>query len=397
MASTKTIWPLSRDYVDAVENPRTCFVDADLLHYISAVDKFGMPIVSSGQFAYVFKLNRPNSNGSLAVRCFRGFIAERGKRYNAISGHLNTSKPTALSSFKFEPHGIRVNGNSYPLLVMEWIDGPTLDVYLDKVMGKRDVILHLADQWIKLVRSLGKAQIAHGDLQHGNIIVHKGGLRLVDFDGMFVPAMQGWKAIELGHRHYQHPMRDANVFSASLDNFSTLVIHLSLAALAHNPSLWAHYHDENLIFKKDDFLDPSQSSLFRTLKDMGGECKRLAEVLERACTENVAACPSLLELANPRSELPVWMTEPLDAVVETKTREVSHAHFPLRPPLTAPPQRASQVRRTGVSVPTVARPAAPQTTRPVKINQALDGTIGAFVVLSVIAIVLLFVVLILGV
>jgi hypothetical protein len=323
LPSQQTIWPLGRDYVEAVQNPRNCFVDADLLELVPAIDRLGMPTVSSGQFAYVFKLNRTSSNESFAARCFRGFAAERDKRYNAIDDHLDHHKLSALASFEYESSGIRVNGNLYPLLVMEWVDGPTLDVYLDEVIGKKEIILHLADQWLKLVKNLGEAQIAHGDLQHGNIIVQNGSLRLVDLDGMYVPSMKGWNAIELGHRHYQHPLRDVFFFDNRLDNFSALVIHLSLIAVAENPQLWREYHDENLIFKKDDFLKPSQSPLFRKIKAMGGECQQLGTLLEKACMESVASCPNLSDLATPKSKLPAWMTVPAGTPVQTKTREVS--------------------------------------------------------------------------
>jgi hypothetical protein len=330
MQSQHKIWPLGRDYVEAVQNPRNSFVDSDLQEVVPAVDKLGMPTVSSGQFAYVFKLNRTSSNESLAARCFRGFAAERDKRYNAIDDHLDHNKLSALASFEYYPSGIRVNGNLYPLSVMEWVDGPTLDVYLDEVMGKREIILHLADQWLKLVKNLGEVQIAHGDLQHGNIIVQNGGLRLVDLDGMYVPSMRGWNATELGHRHYQHPLRDVFFFDNRLDNFSALVIHLSLIALAENPQLWKEYHDENLVFKKDDFLKPSQSSLFRKVKAMGGDYQRLGALLEKACMENVAACPNLSGLATPKSKLPAWMTVPAGTPVQTKTREVSPGTVPTK-------------------------------------------------------------------
>jgi hypothetical protein len=73
---------------------------------------------------------------------------------------------------------------------------------------------------------LRDAEIAHGDLQHGNIIVEHGHLRLVDHDGLFVPEMAGWTSSEVGHQHYQHPARDAAFFNKHLDNFSAIVIYL---------------------------------------------------------------------------------------------------------------------------------------------------------------------------
>ena len=101
-----------------------------------AIDRLGMPIVSAGQFAYVFKLNKANGGESLAVRCFRSFAEERDKRYRAVDEHLDQHSLATLASFEYESTGFRVNGNLYPVLVMEWVDDPILDVYLDQVLGR---------------------------------------------------------------------------------------------------------------------------------------------------------------------------------------------------------------------------------------------------------------------
>ncbi len=96
----------------------------------------------------------------------------------------------------------------------------------------------LSDQWLNLVIGLQQLKIAHGDLQHENIIVSKGELRLVDYDGFFVPSLSSKIAIELGHPHYQHPLRRNSDFNLSIDNFSALVIYISLKALSIDISLW---------------------------------------------------------------------------------------------------------------------------------------------------------------
>lgn len=314
-------WPSATDYDESIQHPRTCFKDPDLQDGVPAIDRLGMPFVSSGQFAYVFKLKHITGKAS-AIRCFRGFMGDREQRYKAIDQHLDSVAVPAVASFEYDSTGILVGSNRYPTLVMEWIDGPTLDVYLDAVIQNRSVILNLADQWIKVVNSLRAAKIAHGDLQHGNIIVQNGLLRLVDLDGMFVPSMSQMISSELGHRHYQHPRRDEFFFNCDLDNFSALVIYLSLITLAERPDLWKKFHDENLIFTRADFLSPSNSIVFSEIRKIGGEHKRLAEVLEKACQSAPSLTPALSELASPVSKLPSWMTQPVGAVIATKTREL---------------------------------------------------------------------------
>src|SRR5919107_3342318 len=287
---TTNSWPTARNYAEAVQCPAVCFAEPALRRMLPAVDRLGMPLVTSGQFAYVFKLNPEGAAGeALAVRCFRGYLGDRAERYSALDARLEAHRIGALPRFKYLPQGILVAGRRYPVLVMEWVEGPTLDVYLDEAVGRGEAVLHMADEWVKLMGELREASIAHGDLQHGNIIVEGGRLRLVDLDGMYVPALRGFKASEVGHQHYQHPARDVSHFSADTDNFSALVVYVSLISLAERPELWQEHHDENLLFTRADFADPEASALFPKIEAIGGEHARLAEALREACNSDPTA------------------------------------------------------------------------------------------------------------
>ncbi|HEV7395152.1 MAG TPA: hypothetical protein VGN86_01475 [Pyrinomonadaceae bacterium] len=321
-------WPSARHFTEAIQCPSICFSQPLLKRTLPAVDRLGMPLVTSGQFAYVYKLNSMNGYSDLAVRCFRGYLKDREERYNAIQRHVRNPGLPFLSGLTYEQEGILVEGKRFPILFMNWIEGPTLDNYLDHMVGRKDVLLHLASEWVKLIAALRAAGIAHGDLQHGNIIVERGRLRLVDHDGMFTPEMAGWNSSELGHQHYQHPRRDEEFFNARLDNFSALVIYLSLISLAEQPGLWSEHHDENLLFTKADFIDPGGSTLFGKVRELGGEQLRLADVLEQATRHDPNAVPFLAELVSAKSSLPSWMTAPPGMEPQTKTREVLEADLP---------------------------------------------------------------------
>lgn len=326
-----SFWPSARHFTEAIQCPGVSFSNHLLRETLPAIDRLGMPLVTSGQFAYVYKLKSRSGGCDFAVRCFRGYLGDRGLRYRAIQKHIQAYPLPFLSGFTYEPEGILVSGQRFPILFMKWIEGPTLDLYLDEMIGRREVMLHLAEEWLKLIGSLQDAGIAHGDLQHGNIIVEHGRLCLVDHDGMFVPEMAGWSSSELGHQHYQHPRRDEKFFNAGLDNFSALVIYLSLLSLAEEPGLWAEHHDENLLFTRKDFLEPASSSLFAKIKLLGPEHQRLADILAEAVTGEPAAVPSLLDLVSLKSALPSWMNAPLDLESNTKTREAAQTTpVPLR-------------------------------------------------------------------
>jgi hypothetical protein len=321
-------WPSARYFTEAIQCPSICFAHPHLRNTLPAVDRLGMPLVTSGQFAYVYKLNSMNGDADFAVRCFRGYLGDRDQRYRAIQAHLANSPVSYLSEFTYAPEGILVGGNRFPILFMKWIEGPTLDLYISEMVNRPDVLLHLSEEWLRLLGALRASGIAHGDLQHGNIIVEHGHLRLVDHDGIFVPAMTGWTASEVGHQHYQHPRRTAIEFNSNLDNFSSLVIYLSLLSVAEQPALWREHHDENLLFTKSDFADPASSELFTKIRELGPEHARLADVLANAATGSPDEVPSLLDLVQARSKLPSWMTAPVDIDATTKTREVVLAERP---------------------------------------------------------------------
>jgi Predicted unusual protein kinase len=80
------------------------------------------------------------------------------------------------------------------VLTMDWIDGRTLNEYVDFLVAGSNAaaLTTLAGRWRELVALLQRSEFAHGDLQHGNVMVDQDGqLRLVDFDGVWIPQLPG--------------------------------------------------------------------------------------------------------------------------------------------------------------------------------------------------------------
>jgi hypothetical protein len=337
----------------ALQNPTIAFSEPQLRDGTAVLDRLGMPLVASGNFAYVFKVRVPNS-GHRAVKCFRRFLGDRERRYVAIDSYLDAHQLRAIADFEYAPQGIRIGGETYPILVMEWVQGPTLDVYVGAALKEasyRKALRVVAEEWCRVVKDLDDRGTAHGDLQHGNVIVGTSGLRLVDLDGMYVPALAGLPAAESGHPHFQHPRRRAAArCDVALDRFPSLVIYLSLVALAENPSLWNLYHDDNLIFVRRDFEEPDRSRLFAELMRAGGEVGVLAAALKRACARPPADTPRLAELVEVRgTRLPAWMRGDEIVVVTTRSRETGMSPPPLPP--TTPRSAAASTRAPAVLAP----------------------------------------------
>lgn len=82
---------------------------------------------------------------------------------------------------------------------------------------------------------------------------------------MFIPALTGRQATELGHPNYQHPKRSERDFHVQLDDFACRSIQISLQALALAPELIVHC-DNSLLLKRADYEAPTDSEVGRTLE-----------------------------------------------------------------------------------------------------------------------------------
>ena len=247
-------WPTPQDYNEAVQSPQSSFSDPELKAGRVEEDKLGLPRPISGRFAVVY--NMRCGPRSFAVRCFQSDVPDQQERYAAISEHLKNARLPYTVGFEFLKEGIRIRGQWFPVLKMEWIAGQPLHTYVEDHLKDSAALIRLATDWITMTEALQKVSLAHGDLQDGNVLVAGDRLKLIDYDGMFVPALAGRTSNEGGHRNYQHPNRTAMDYGLFLDNFSNWVIYVSIVALAIDPGLWTRLKggDECLLFRKEDFI-----------------------------------------------------------------------------------------------------------------------------------------------
>ena len=257
-------WPSSDEFVQAVQNPRTAFHDPELRDAQPELGMWDMPKARSGGFAVVFKLQCMSRNW--AVKCFTHDFADQQERYAAISEYLSREHLPYIFGFAFLADGIRIRDRTYPILKMEWVEGESLKDYVTRHLSQPSALRSLAARWAAMVAALQKARIAHGDLQDQNVIVVQGELRLIDYDGMFVPLLAGHGSHELGARHYQHPLRSENDFAPYVDNFSAWVVYLSLVALSVQPDLWQRFGggDDKLLLSCEDYKEPDTSPALKS-------------------------------------------------------------------------------------------------------------------------------------
>src|SRR5262249_22483072 len=169
--------------------------------------------------------------------------------------------------------------------------------------------------WLPLAQKLRRAGVAHADLQHGNVLLVPGqkaatlDLRLIDYDGMFVPALAGVPSGEVGHPNYQHPQRlRSGAYDAESDRFAHLVIYTALRCLlAAGRPLWEKYDNaENLLFREQDFKDPASSALLEELWRLDdADAGAVGGHRRRASQDRPEQVPLLDELIGGGSVLPL--------------------------------------------------------------------------------------------
>jgi hypothetical protein len=259
-------WPSMTDYQEALQSPNLAFTSSELRAGTPVENNLGLPRPICGSFASVYEL--VNGRRRWAVKCFLRNTPNLRRRYASISDHLRKCRLPYFVKFEYQEKAIRVRGELFPLVKMEWIQGCQLNTYIEQNLSRPSAIGKLKKRWDKLVTDLRSARIAHGDLQHGNVLVlPKGDIRLIDYDGMWVPTLEGERSNETGHQDYQNPRRTRKDFHADIDEFSVAVIQIAISALKRDPGLWKKYNNgDNLLFRRRDFVDPQSSPLIADLR-----------------------------------------------------------------------------------------------------------------------------------
>ena len=269
--STPSYWPSMVDYQDALQCPPLAFPSSELRFGTPVENNLGLPRPLCGTFASVYEL--VNGRSRWAVKCFLRNIPNLHQRYKRIAEHLYSRRLRYFVTFEYQQQGILVQGKSFPLVKMEWVEGCQLNTFIEQNLSRPRKLAKLKKRWARLLPDLRAANMAHGDLQHGNVLVLPNGhLRLIDYDGMWVPTLEGEVANETGHPDFQDPRRTQKDFNADIDEFSDAVIQVAIGALKREPTLWEKYNNgDNLLFRRDDFLNPESSSLITDLQALGDQ------------------------------------------------------------------------------------------------------------------------------
>lgn len=268
-------YPLISEYVRAIQDASNNL--DKLAHLVPVLDDHGEPYRSSGAFAVVFKMKDEQTGKYCALKCFTEEQKGRAESYRQIADELEFVDSPYLTSVKYLEKEIFVDScceeDEFPVLLMDWIDGETMENYIAENYQDNYIMAMLCYRFCKMAAWLRSQQFAHGDIKPDNIMVRPdGNLTLVDYDSMFVPAMKGQKSPTIGTKDFSHPLRTVDDFNETIDDFALASIALSLKAISLRPSLLDEYGGaDRLLFSVEDYRDLSNSNVFVSLSELLGD------------------------------------------------------------------------------------------------------------------------------
>lgn len=262
-------YPLISEYIEAI---RTAEYNFDKLNNLRPIlDCDGNPILSSGNFAVVFKMKDIDTDKTYAVKCFTREQEGREDRYREIAKVLKQVKSPYFVSVQYYDKELFVdtsqdNETEFPVLLMDWVEGTTLDKYVLQYKGNPFALHELCYNFRFMAKWLLSHDLAHGDIKPDNILVRDDGdIVLIDYDGLFIQSKQGDSRRELGSPNFTHPYREPT-YDSHMDDFALAITALSLKLMSVSFGIIDEYGaNDCLLFRKTDYQDLNNSKLIKLI------------------------------------------------------------------------------------------------------------------------------------
>lgn len=321
--------------------------------------RFSQPVGRTGSSAVVYPIEIDAQRK--ALRLFTRPPEVPLERYRRLAEERFDETPLQIP--QLVPNSVVVGGVSFPALVGPWIEGPNLDDWIDERVEAGDVgaLVAMRGQWVDIVRSMQAQPLAHGDLQHGNIIVAANNqIELVDLDGVWTASTADLVPNERGHEHYQHPrFNPAEDWNQFADTFPAAVISLGLAIACEDPRFWRQSRarsEDQMIVGAEHFADV-RHPLWEALLASPSASVAWSAGLVRDAVAALRPPQCVLGVLGRHKDLPAPPSTPIDTVtagsvppglipdLPPPSLDVSHAEDLRPPPPVAPSELPAYLRR----------------------------------------------------
>ena len=304
-------YPLISEYIESIKSAEDNFDELSYLRPVLGED--GEPVINVGGFSVVFKMKDERYGKLYAVKCFTKNQEGRSESYRLIDDELEFVSSNYLTPIRYLEKELYVDTTQteeteFPVLLMDWIEGKTLDKYIKDNAKEKYLLEMLTFQFCKLATWLLSQPFAHGDLKPDNILVKDdGSIVLVDYDGMFVPSMKGQRARELGSPGFRHPLRSEKTFDEHVDDFSIALIAMSLKAYSINPELLSEYCNNDIMFFTEiDYSHIHSTKAMRAIYELTDDeelCSLYGAFMVALAKGDLSlVSPLLYTLKNPKTE-----------------------------------------------------------------------------------------------
>lgn len=307
-------YPSFEKYNEAFQLHNKLLNDSELAKGSVKKTGLGVPLAISGGFALTYTIEC--STRKYAVRCFHKESKSLELRYLEISKKIKNLSSSFFLDFEFQPKGIIVDGNAYPIIKMAWAVGTTLGEFFEDNYDNRTFIVNLSNALIKLSEYLESSSISHGDIQTGNLMISNSGtsIQLIDYDGMYIDSLAHLGSSELGHINFQHPYRaKLNPYNSKLDRFSLILLWLACKALEVESNIWNKTQSDmdSVLFRSTDFINPNTSQIFALLStypSLKEHVKNFAAICSTTKLEDIPSLSDFIKSANIPSLINVHIT-----------------------------------------------------------------------------------------
>lgn len=273
----------------------SCFIPKDLQNLEPCFDAAGKLVCKEGKSSRIYQMRDKDSHKKFAVKCYHWSDAVLEARYQHLQEIREKNDISFLVPCTFHLQGSLIQGEKYPVLVMDWIEGVPFKEFLSRAAGVPRIVEKLGRLLARMEKKMYRAGITHCSLEPEHLMLgsnaseERGVLVLLDYDNIWVPELAHQNILEPLDPLYHHPQRvKEGAFGPLADRFGFLLLFTTLAAIrALGPKYYKEKATEQgLIFTLKDLSAPEESLIFKELlgqKDrfLRGITLELQEALSR--------------------------------------------------------------------------------------------------------------------